>query len=116
MAKSIIPQSIIEERVEAQRLRRGSSLLGSLDALSTKSKRRTAFRVLRAQLASPNPLATITLCRRGLGQFGAKTWANGRPRRLSDPADKGTWIAEASLNAIIAALRDAEVSLRRVRP
>jgi hypothetical protein len=92
------------------------SPLRTLDALSTKAKRRAAFRELRSQLASVDPLATIEMCRHGLGQFGAKTWANGRPRRLSDPADKGTWIAEASLNAIVAALRDAEVSLRRVRP
>jgi hypothetical protein len=88
-----------------------------LDALSTKSKRRTAFRVLRAQLSAPDdPLDTIALCQQGLGRYCEKTWANGQPRRLSDPADKGTWIAEASRNAIIAALREAELSLRwRVR-
>jgi hypothetical protein len=90
------------------------SPLGTLDALSTKPKRRAAFRVLRAQLAATDdPLDTIAQCHEGLGRFVAKTWASGRPRRLSDPADNGTWIAEASLNAIIAALRDAEVSLRR---
>jgi hypothetical protein len=84
------------------------------DALSTRSKRRAAYRTLRAQLGAPgNPLDAIALCHQGLGRFVEKTWASGRRRALSDPADKGAWIAEASLNAIIAALRDAEVALRR---
>ena len=84
-----------------------------VDALSTKAKRRTVYRKLRSYLRSNDPIETIAKCRYGLLRGLPQEWKSGRLRPLADPSATGLWLPQASLNAIYAALRDAEMQLRR---
>jgi hypothetical protein len=81
----------------------------TIDPLSTRAKRRATFRRIRGDLKCATPAVSINACRLLLQYClaGDKSkWFE--TRRLSDPGPNGWWLPQTTLNAIIAALRDAK--------
>jgi hypothetical protein len=81
-----------------------------IDAMqfATRAARRQVFKTVRRELAAKDPADVLAKVARVL---------NPHPeRRLTDPPNSGMWYPDASLNAVVSVLREAERALRRGEP